>query len=261
MRVDRITDWQDLEPKLLQRLDSLKAAYISRQKHMRMENRWRAFEEKFKAWTQDLDVAPEIMPRTADIAILEPFRSTIFGSDTETAEFDTDDIDRIAKTWLKERDDLLFSLLPQALQDRYQEDNFSSLRSHVILRFRGRNRYVVLGDVYDHRETMWRCGPKDSDDVEIRDILTENAWEFQEMAAPWSWSNEDLEFDNKAFEIVQDVLEFLGLDPYTTILDDLELYEGSYKCLSCPHGWLFMRCSRYSASDMVSCYNSISIRE
>ncbi|EKM82200.1 hypothetical protein AGABI1DRAFT_105514 [Agaricus bisporus var. burnettii JB137-S8] len=250
VRVDRIKDWQDLEPKLLQHLAFLKTDYLCRQKHKRLENRWHAFEEKFKEWTKNQTMANSIMPRVADIAILEPFRSTIFGSDTETATFEVDAIDPIANGWVTERNNFILSLLPQSLKDRFEASDFSSLQSLVILRFRALTRYITLDEVLEHRDALWRCEPGDADDIEIRDMLSENAWEFQEVDAPWFWSNENLSFDNKAFEIVKDILEFLGQDPYSTTLYSLELFEGSFKCISCPPPWLFMR-QRCNPVDMI----------
>lgn len=218
---------------------------------MRLKKRWRAFEVRFEAWAHSQDMPLSILPRVTDIAVFDPFRAVIFGLDTETANFDKDDIDQMCKAWLKDRDDFIYSLLPPDIKDRYGKEQLSSLLSLPILRFRGWTEFATLGEVYDSRENMWDCQPKDLDDIEIRDMLNENIWEFRNTSAPWSWSFENLKFDRQAFIIVRDIVRYLDLDPYSTTLEDLEEFEGTFRCISCFPSWPSAGCT-FSAPEMVS---------
>ncbi|EKM82212.1 hypothetical protein AGABI1DRAFT_105520 [Agaricus bisporus var. burnettii JB137-S8] len=204
------------------------AAILQKVKEMgRLKKRWDSFTAKFKEWDQTQALDSHFRPLPLDISVLYPFSTMIYLSDTENAEFEFDDIDRAAKEWIKWRDDFVFSFLPQGLQDRFETDK-PLVQSLVIVYFSGR---------YLPDSLAQKCAKRDydvslpADKHGILQVIEQHAF-FH--AYPWKWSNKELTFDTKAFQIAVDILELLGMDPYATTLAQMKDLVSSGNILNHP---------------------------
>lgn len=227
------------------RLRELKDLYIDQQEKNKLRERWRAFREKFDAWAQVQTRDPSFQPCISDVAIQEPFKSIIFASNMEHAEFQVDEIDRVAREWTESRDQFLFSLLPQDLQDRYLADK-PSLRPLAILRFSSRLT-GTLDDICKRRRYPPGSNPPQPEDVDIVDMLS-TCSRISDCPRPWNWDNQDLVFDDRACDITKDILRLLELDPYTTTTSQLEQCNRKFKCLRCANSSFYWRCDERGAS-------------
>lgn len=222
----RHTDWKKIEPEIVNLLSDMKQGHLTRLKTGRLKKRWDSFTAKFKEWDQTQALDSHFRPLPLDISVLYPFSTMIYLSDTENAEFEFDDIDRAAKEWIKWRDDFVFSFLPQGLQDRFETDK-PLVQSLVIVYFSGR---------YLPDSLAQKCAKRDydvslpADKHGILQVIEQHAF-FH--AYPWKWSNKELTFDTKAFQIAIDILELLGMDPYTTTLAQMKDCKQKYRCLRC----------------------------
>lgn len=184
-------------------------------------------------------------PRVADVSILEPFRSIIFRSfdrdDEMSYEFSMEDIDRVAKEWMISRDSFIFSLLPQDLQDWYQGSK-PSLPPLAIFRFCG-SSHGTIDLVCASRENAISNPPSMDLGPEEREIyemfIKATTSSPSSTLGPWYWRDHDFVFDTKAFRITIDILEFLGMDPYTTTVSETAQFEQTkLKCFMCKNKWL-----------------------
>jgi len=231
IQISNEIDWQEIKPQILKYLGDLQERHEWTLKCKRTENRWLSFTLMFNTWQISTSQTPprSLIPHPADIAVLEPFRSAIFLSDTEIVDFGVDAIDRAAKEWMKQRDTFVFSLFPRDIQDRYRVEDFQhSLHSLLILRFSGPRPLLTgtIDQVCGSRQSAYRSDDlPDPNDREARKFLGEHG-----SAEPWMWNIQDLSFDMKAFEISKDVITFLGLDPYTTTFDDLVQCQRRFTC-------------------------------
>jgi hypothetical protein len=202
-----------------------------------LENRWDRFETTFQEWalTQPYHWRVMMPLHPIDISVFEPFRTAIFASETEDIEIKKDDIDRVVKEWSHWRDSLLFSLLPEELQIRYQADR-PSLQPLAIFRFTSltiKNR--VITEYYRPR--------RDIDDPEVQSLLTPDQRKIHAAVVksklsnlcPFEWSYPDLQFDTAGFEVTVEVLKFLKMDPYTTTLKQIADYKGKFRCRDTDH--------------------------
>ncbi|KAF7771088.1 hypothetical protein Agabi119p4_7062 [Agaricus bisporus var. burnettii] len=222
-------DWSHIRPKIESALSKMKAIHLLSMKRSRMHNRWYQFKKKFQEWdvAQTLDKA--FRPHAADILIAEPFFTVIFETDAEGAAFEIDDIDRVAQEWIEWRDNLIFSLLPQDLQDRYPAGK-PSLLPLAIFCFSGssfpRNR--MLDHVCAERQDVRFCEPQSPDEYRVLELL-EGVFEL----GPWKWSNRNLKFNTTGFQVTVGILDFLGMDPYATTLAQVRGCNQAFTCLPC----------------------------
>jgi hypothetical protein len=229
--------WEDARPKVEETLMQMKQRHLDRLKGQRFLKHWNMFGVNFDEWNRTQILDSSIRPRRVDIAVLEPFNTIIFVSDTEEAEFKIDDIDRIAKEWVEWRENFLFSLLPQDLQDHFQANKLP-LPSLVIFCFSSKTLHnATLKRIRIEREYLDSNKSLTSDDREIHEAFKRAGFFY---IRPWQWSNGDLQFDTREFETALRALECLGLDPYTTsgtqLAGQLALVEDHtqlYGCRTC----------------------------
>ncbi|EKM82213.1 hypothetical protein AGABI1DRAFT_105521 [Agaricus bisporus var. burnettii JB137-S8] len=238
-------DWEAIEFEIVHRLSDLEHQNLPRLKQRRLQTRWRLFETKFNEWNQN-QTSPEwsFRPRLADISILEPFRTVIFcSSDRDEIHYDfkMEDIDRVAKEWMASRDSYIFSLLPQDLQDLYQGYK-PSLPPLAIFRFCGL-LHGTIDLICASRENALSYPLSLELDPQDRDIY-KTLIKLASSSPPlcpwnWNWHNRDFIFDIKAYRITIDILEFLGMDPYTTTVAETALFKQTqFRCFMCKNPWL-----------------------
>jgi hypothetical protein len=209
----KYTDWEDTRPKVKEMLLQMKQRHLDRLKGQQFLKHWNNFEVKFKEWDQTQTLDSSLRPHAADVAILEPFNIILFISDTEEADIKIDDIDPIAKEWIKWHKNFLFSLLPQDLQDRYQANKLS-LPLLAIFRFSSVTFHnVTLKHVCIKCEHLDSYGSPTLVNQEVHEVFKQAKLT---CICPWRWSNQDLQFDTKGFVTAIEVLKFFGLDPYTS---------------------------------------------
>ncbi|EKM77800.1 hypothetical protein AGABI1DRAFT_130073 [Agaricus bisporus var. burnettii JB137-S8] len=213
-------EWWSIKPKILLQLNDKREQVITDEL---FPKRWQNFKEKFDDWVEAQTMDLSLLPRIADLAVMEPFRSILFECLVKTVEFKLDEIDHVAKKWMNSRNEFVFSLLPLDLQERYRTTDFPSLKSLMILRFRRQEDRTTLHDVCGDR--IGRCNLSTLQDQRIHRMLPG-------VNMPWNWSKADLEFDRDGYMIVKDVLQFLGQDPYDAVLDG-ELNNVKCYCVEC----------------------------
>lgn len=225
-------DWTDIQPRIVEILSEKKESHLTQLKRKHLEKRWNNFITRFNEWVQAQAVDWSFRPHAIDISIMEPFSTVIFTSFTEEAEFKIDDIDRAVKEWTEWRDNYIFSLLPQDLQDRYQP-NKPSLQPLAIFRFSHPfcKNYPLTSACSRRRSTADPVPPSLTFDE--RKICEAVVQAHLGNVLPWKWTVHDLRFETASYEFAVEVLKFLGMDPYTTTLTQVSDYKLMFKCLEC----------------------------
>ncbi|KAJ3553663.1 hypothetical protein NP233_g12595 [Leucocoprinus birnbaumii] len=221
---------------------------------LRVVDRWFSFNDSFDSWVESQSMESYWLPKNIDIAALEPYRSIVFmpawDADDTTVFFDINSIDRAAKTWMRERNDFLFSLIPTDIRNKLnrvaQTDDEGKfiLPDLACLLFskpkKGRHleEPYTLADICRHRLIEWEANmPESEEDQQIHFAMRNGICSPYER--PWKWDLDDfgLEFNTRAYYIAQEVVQFLGLDPFTVSLSDIEEYHLDMSCVGCFRYW------------------------
>ncbi|KAF5358488.1 hypothetical protein D9756_001343 [Leucocoprinus leucothites] len=245
-------EWKELEPELLRRLKMFHDAHLHKQELQRLERlrgRWQAFEGRFYVWIACQTLEYYWRPHALDIAVLEPLRSIIFTSDLKYPDFDIEEIDRTAKSWIDSRNDFLWSLVPQdvhatlvAVAEKGDNDKFLFPNLACLVFKSSHQSYGELCttyDVCDYRSPRRNTSSEiASEEEEIRKAMEQCRIDYR----PWAWDYRGMEweFNEKAYLIAKDVIKHFGLDPLKTTVSQMLDCDLRFECTHCPpSSWCF----------------------
>jgi hypothetical protein len=227
----------------------MKKSHLALLKKKRLNNRWCQFEKIFQEYDEAQLLDKSFRPRAVDILVMEPFFTAIFRTDTEGTEFEIDDIDHAAKEWIGWRDNFVFSVLPQDLQDHYRANKLW-LQPLAIIYF-SEPLNGPIDRVYGHRENIRYCKPQSPHEREIYEAVLQ----LDLHLGPWKRRNQNLKLDTKHFQVTGDILEYLGMDPFTTTQAQVSECQQTFRCLQC-------KTSRYLMCDeLVSHFSRYQLRK
>lgn len=231
-----VIDWKELQPRLVERLQKLREEELAYNKKVKLSKRWEAFCHQFKCWNEVQTIEPFLLPHVVDLVVRAPFKDIVFTPSLEDGDFTVDEIDRVAKEWMADRDSRILSLLPGELQATLTDENgphekVAPLQKLPLasLFFRGKSVGLKTVDqVYGRRLSLY-----DYDRITVDRELRSHFIELRINQRPWDWDCYDLEFDLRTHEIAKDVIMLFGKDPLTATLSEMSHCEQIFECLTC----------------------------
>ncbi|KAJ3567207.1 hypothetical protein NP233_g6514 [Leucocoprinus birnbaumii] len=242
------SEWKELQPKIVTNLEELRKARLERQRRARLWQRWQSFKDLFKVWAESQNMENYWKPRPLDIALVDPFKTVIFLSDEEDPAFDIEEIDRIAKTWFRSRNDCFISVLPQDVQtalaavSEKDENNKLILLHLAYLLFDFPASYYSSSTIADVCErNCWQWNFPQMEDGTLHQAIID----LRISSSDLPWKPSGFEFNSKASAIAKDVITLFGLDPLKTTLSEMRSSSLTLKCAGlCESSW----CSGRGAS-------------
>lgn len=155
-------------------------------------------------------------PFAEDIAVLEPFKSTIFRhTDEDPKCLSMNDLAfaQILIEWHQERRQFILSLLPNDLTEDTGGNKVPDTLALEAVYFRGGCDNAI--QYYYHtmcRFRQWQASGEMPGDAP-RELCLLNAGDFRR---PWNWDRARWSFDSERYTVTTTMLKYLGMDPRTT---------------------------------------------
>jgi hypothetical protein len=161
-----------------------------------------------------VDIDDDERPLPEDIAILEPFKSTIFQfTDNESACLFVDDVHfvQLVSNWHRERKEYMLSLLPKDLTEDIDGNQVPDPLSLEVAYFCGNGDPTIQYYYQAICRVRQNFGELPSDAP--RELLLLSPGEFRR---PWHWDRTRWTFDFDRYTVAATMMIYLGMDPRFT---------------------------------------------
>lgn len=218
-------EWGGLQEKLLLYLQQLKLAYTEVRRREVLLQYLSTIRERINKLRPSTSGAP--LPEAEDLALLDPFRSRIFGECDRTAEVVGGD-EELAESiagWNESRRRFLLSLIPNYILESQCEP--LELAS-VFFSFDGPTPSLAYPHTraYDHRVIGGQIPNKEPQDLHLLE---------KSFTRPWNWDCHLFFFNHRHHQISKNIIKAAGGDPLKTTssaMDHLSLAL-TFQCLQC----------------------------
>ncbi len=231
-----LTDWKDLQPKLTERLETLRDVELAQKMEDKLVDRWWAFRHQFERWKESQIIDKLWLPHAFDLVVREPFK-TLFIPSLEDGDFPIGEIDRVAKEWMDSRDSFVLSLLPQEVQAMITNENGPQANDKPLQKLLLAS-LIFSGEYPDHSRNIDgvfrdRFGIYNSRRDRVNQEIIDDLIGFDIHERPWDWDCYDLKFDPLGHKVAKEVITLFGMDHQTATLSEMWACEQKFECLFC----------------------------
>lgn len=169
-------------------------------------------------------------PFAEDIAVLEPFRSTIFldtRDEPECMSMSESELTKIVMNWHRERKEYILSLLPRELTEDFEGNPVHDPLSLEVAYFRGNGEPTIQYYYQAICRSRKESGAIPSNAPKELLLLS-----LSEFRRPWQWDRNRWTFDSDRYVIATTLMIYLGMDPRSTRPGDF-LFHCSHIRLQC----------------------------
>lgn len=246
--------WEELRPEVIEQLKAIRKSRLEQEGEHRIVQRCHILSKKISGWAIKQLRPQDMLPRVLDVALSEPFKPFIFDDTDTEPPFITDKnelaktMERFTEAWNEERNQFLFSLLPEP----YRKPN-------------AKGRGKAIPSALDLATTFFRCSsgqgcPSPKGAIPYPGVLTHGCqrslarkeirrdtdpdgfWKLSThfYIRPWLHHCQDLSFDQKASSVARMVIQECGEHPDEATAEKMD--ELGLECVRCSEPKRGRRC-------------------
>lgn len=239
-------EWTTLEPALVERLEGANAIFQQSRHRNKILFRLEILQQRIDYTCRVTEIDEDERPFSEDIAILEPFKSTIF-QDTDEPEclfMDDSEFAQVIIGWHLKRKGYILSLLPQELVEDIHGNLVDDPLSLEVAYFCGGGDTTIQYYYQAICRVRQSFGALPADAPKEIQLL--GATEFRR---PWYWDQDRWTFDIDRYVVATTMMTYLGLDPRSTRPGDFLVHcdRIQLQCLQCKAGEERCLCNCWSA--------------
>ena len=248
IRLSKCPGWIALQPILIERLENVELVFQQSRHRAEILFRLEVLQDRIDCTCILLQLDDDERPFAEDIAVIEPFRSTIFldtHSEPECLFMSDSEFTEIVMNWHRERKEYILSLLPRELTEDIEGNPVHDPLSLEVAYFCGNGEPTIQY----YYQAICRSR-KDSGAIPSNAPKEISLLGPKEFRRPWHWDRNRWTFDSDRYVAATIMMTYLGMDPRSTRPGDFLLH--------CNH--VRLQCAQCEERGLHNCWSAVSAK-
>jgi len=248
IRLSKCPGWIALQPILIERLENVELVFQQSRHRAEILFRLEVLQDRIDCTCILLQLDDDERPFAEDIAVIEPFRSTIFldtHSEPECLFMSDSEFTEIVMNWHRERKEYILSLLPRELTEDIEGNPVHDPLSLEVAYFCGNGEPTIQY----YYQAICRSR-KDSGVIPSNAPKEISLLGPKEFRRPWHWDRNRWTFDSDRYVAATIMMTYLGMDPRSTRPEDFLLH--------CNH--VRLQCTQCEERGLHNCWSAVSAK-